>query len=90
MIEKACPECGVVHELIDTMDAYPPIPTHAWPERWSIHNGEGRGLMFCPTLVDRDENEPCGCPIEEWDLEPYPWQEEEWRAWDKRQQEAQG
>lgn len=91
MIEKACPDCGTVLELLDMMDAYPPIPLSAWPERWSIHNGEGRGLLFCPALPDPKyaPDEPCGCPIEDFDLEPYPWEEEEWKAWDKRQREAQ-
>jgi hypothetical protein len=49
-------ECGEVLELLDTMDANPPIPYSAWPDRWHVHNGEGGSLSVCP-----------GC--EEW-LEP--------------------
>ena len=66
MIEHPCPGCGWTHEMLDTMDAYPPIPYSAWPERWSIHDGEGRGLMFCPG---------CETPVEDFDLPDYPWKE---------------
>ena len=71
-----CPNCGQTVELVDTMDAYPPIPYSAWPERWAIDHSDGRTIMFCPTLVDRDENEPCGTPIEEFGLPDYPWYED--------------
>ncbi len=63
----ACPDCGTVHEMIDLMDESPPIPRSAWPERWSIHDGEGRGLMFCPV---------CDEPVENFGLPDYPWKEQ--------------
>lgn len=50
-----CPACGREVELYDTLDQYPPIPYHAWPERWVVSNGEGGAATECGCGAEFDE-----------------------------------